>query len=242
MTSKEKMIGKYVGMLNDLKKMCIANEDIRSRELCNQHKVGHMSVKAAISLGYVKKMGPKKYRWLVSNPVTPVMARAVVNWINYYTEKYRLKRKNSVGIVVEYVEPPKEYILSSPSVIVSDTHVAKDDCEITKLKYQAMLDHQKIVDLEAEVKNASVAVERAYMDVRDTRKYSQEIENTMERMSINQTEEILSAYDDYNRVNQELKNTKEHIDILIDIINQVPTVTYYLFGIPVWKRKEKVSR
>lgn len=214
MTKREEKIAKYVAMLNDLKKKCVAGEIIPTREFCALHQVGHMSVKAAIHFGYAKKLSHQRFKWIVTGDVTPIMAKCIIDWNTAYTISSKHKKKDA-----------------STNIIISDVHIAKDDCEITKLKYQAMLDHQKIVDLETET--------RALHSVADTHLHAY-------RRSMNNCRAIENQLSECRKSNKlksdHIQTMSNHIEDLILVIKQVPTVTYYLFGIPVWKRKEKVSR
>lgn len=225
MTKREEKIAKYVAMLNDLKKKCMAGEIIPTREFCALHQVGHMSVKAAIHFGYAKKLSHQRFKWIVTGDVTPIMAKCIIDWNTAYTISSKHKKKDA-----------------STNIIVGDVHIAKDDCEITRLKYQAMLDHQKIVDLEAELSHVNKLQESTISDLRAARKEVRYLDNTMIKMSLDQEKEIAWAMDEIDKERKILESTREQLKITSDILGQVPTVTYYLFGIPVWKRKEKVSR
>lgn len=234
MTKKEKTIAKYVALLNDLKKKCMAGEEISVRAFCEAHKAGHMSVKAAQHFGYVKKIGVRKFKWMVSGDVTPIMAKCITDWNFEYTMKSINKKRNDVALVVDHINgkvyEPKP---KTPPA---------NDCEIVKLKYQAMLDHQKIVDLETSIKNGELALKNAKMDVDLADKLSKANTSNLEWELDKKDKTIASLRDKVTSLVDQSNKKHSQIDTLVDMINQVPTVTYYLFGIPVWKRKEKVSR
>lgn len=223
MTKREKKIAKYVSMLNDLKKKCMAGEEISVGSFCKSHNAGHMSVKAAQHFGYVKKIGVRKFKWMVAGDVTPIMAKCITDW-NF---KYKLDSVN------------KSRTVDNNVTIVGDVN---NDCEVTKLKYQAMLDHQKIVDLETSIKNCELALKNAKMDTNNAKDLAKENEDSLVWVIDQKDKHIENLAIKVENLSEKLKSASDQLNIVADIMSEVPTVTYYLFGIPVWKRKEKVSR